>query len=229
MPGSTYIPSREVDLLHWSRNFDARINEDPQAIGLSTEQAEAYSVAHAAYDIAYRNSQDPSTRTPSAIQSKNDTKKALLVEIRRLVPIIQSFAGVMNERRKKLGITVRSQEHSPIPKPGAAPGLRIVYTIGRRAKIRLRDIGSPDRRGKPEGVNGALVYMYVGDTAPTNPAEWTLIANVTHTIFNLHFPAAVEAGAKVWLAASWYNTKAKSGPPSASVSLRISDGVAKAA
>lgn len=229
MPGSTYIPSREVDLLNWSHCFDARINEDPQAIGLNSGQAATYSAAHVVYQDAYRTAQEPNTRTRPAILGKNDAKKALLVEIRKLVPIIQAFPGTTNEMRAKLGITVRDPEPTPVPRPRSGPSLTVLHTVGRVVKVRLRDVDSPDRRGKPDGVIGALVFMYVGDNAPDNQTEWTLLANATRTVFDLHFGGSVEAGARIWLCARWYNTKAVAGPASSAKSVRISDGMAKAA
>ena len=131
--------------------------------------------------------------------------------------------------RSDLGLTVRDPEPTPVPVPRSAPDLHVLFTVGRTAKVRLRDKDGPTRRGKPDGVTGSLVFMHIGEQAPAEQTQWTLLANVTRTIFNLHFPAVVEAGARVWLAARWYNAKAQAGPASAPTSTRLADGMAKAA
>lgn len=50
---------------------------------------------------------------------------------------------------------------------------------------------------------------------------------MTRPVFAIHFDAAVPAGARVWIAAMWYNTRGQCGPLSAAQFVRAQDGVAK--
>jgi hypothetical protein len=43
---TNFVPTREADLLAWSRNFDNLISATPTAFGLTAAQATAYSTLH---------------------------------------------------------------------------------------------------------------------------------------------------------------------------------------
>jgi hypothetical protein len=58
-------------------------------------------------------------------------------------------------------------------------------------------------------------------------AEWTFEGNMTRPVFAIDLDSAVPAGARVWIAAMWYNTRGQCGPVSAAKSVRVQDGVAK--
>lgn len=227
-----YLPSREADLLNWSNNFNNVINLSPTAFGLTAGQCTVFGVLHTSWNNAYTDATQPSTRTPSAIQLKNDSKFAMINNaggIRALVNIIQAHPGTTNQQRVDLGITVSDAEPSPVPAPATAPDLSIISIFNRTVKIRLRDVENADRRGKPDGVQGATILLFVGEDAPADPMEWNFALNTSTTLLDMDFPATIAAGAKVWLTAIWFNARKENSPPATPVSVRLSDGLAKAA
>lgn len=224
-----YLPTREGALLGWSSNFSMLINDDATRYGLTIEQAADYATLHDTYRTAFITATHPPTRTPPAIQAKNDAKHALLEAARELVKIIQAYPGTTNEMRRSLDITVPDDEPTPIPPPGTAPNLSIMSTIGRVVKIRLRDAENSDNRGKPSGVTGAAVFSYVGETPPSDPMTWSFLFNTSRTIVDVEFPSTVPGNSKVWITAFWFNAKKQSSPAAASVTTTISDGMSQAA
>jgi hypothetical protein len=232
MPEINFLPPKEADLLAWSLNFATRIAATPIVYAVSAAQAAAYGTLHDTFAAALQAATEPGTRTKPSIQAKNDAKTALLDGpngARSLARIIQAAPAVTNEQKALLGLTVRDSEPTPVPPPEFPPDIAILSVLNRTVKVRLRDIENPDRRGKPDGVKGATVFYSVGDDAPSDPAEWSFAFNTTRTVFDVDFPQTVAAGAKVWLTAFWYNTKAQSSPPASYVSTRFSDGMAQAA
>ncbi len=227
----TFLPSREADLIQWSRHFDELITADPLIYGLDAVQAAAYAALHTAFTTAYQTAADNNTRTPSAIQAKNDAKAALIAEARSLVGIIQSFPGTTNELRSDLGITVPDDEPTPVPVPGTAPGIAVDLVVGRTVTLRLSDRGNPESRGKPDGVDGATVFAYFGPTppAPSDTDAWTFKGNTGRTTTEIAFPPEIESGATAWFTAFWFNTRKQSGPAAMPISTQIPGSLPQAA
>jgi hypothetical protein len=171
--------------------------------------------------------QEPTTRTPVQIKKKNEAKKALKAGARMLARIVRATPGVTNAERAQLGLTVVDEELTPVARPSDPPKLSLRPSFGRTVRVRLRDMSSPDRRGRPDGVAGAAVFSYVGEQPSERMAEWTFQGNMTRPMFAIHLDSAVPAGARVWIAAMWYNTRGQCGPASAAKSIRVQDGVAK--
>lgn len=220
-----FIPEREAELLDWSRNFREQIVARPVELGLSAEQAAAYALLDDAYAQEYMLSQTPSTRTPVQIRRKNEAKKALKADARRLARIIRATPGVTNDQRGGLGLTVPDADMTPAARPSAPPVVSLMPSVGRTVRVRLRDKASPTRRGKPPGTAGAAVLSYVGEHPSDRRSDWSFEGNHTRPIVSINFGPDIPAGAKVWIAAQWYNTRGQTGPMSAAVNVRMQNGV----
>ncbi len=227
----TFLPKREADLMVWSGNFNTRISADPTIYGLTIEQAADYATLHTAFAAAYTTANEPMTRTPPAIQIKNDAMEALIEEVRSLVNIVQGHPGTTNGMRRDLGITVPDTEPTPVPPPEYAPGLDIVSTIGRTVHLRLYDSTNPERRGRPDGVDGATVLTYLGATppAPEDLDAWKFEGNLSRTATSITFPPTVDSGATAWFTAFWFNPRKQSGPAALPISTQIPGSLPQAA
>lgn len=233
MPAATdYLPTREVDLVAWSSNFNTKINATPTNFGLSAIQATAYGLLHAAFSAAWTAANENSTRTPSAIQTKNTTKANLISGpngIRELASIVQAFPGTTNTERSDLGLTVPDPEPSPVPVPEVAPILSVESVSGRSFKLRLQDAENPLNRGKPAGVAGATIFRFIGAIPPADLNDWTYVANCTRTRVLVELPVTVAPATQVWFTAFWFNTKAESSPKATDVFAFTSSGLSEAA
>lgn len=229
MPASTYLPSREGELVTWSDNFSTLINADPTAYGLTLTQASDYAALQTAYANAYATANQDPTRTRPTIIAKNVAKQTLIESTRQLVDIVQAYPGTTDEMRGELQITIRDYEPSPTPIPANAPIFSILKVSGYKISYSMREPNS-DSRGKPEGVIGAQLLGYVGETAPANPADWQSLGLVTRPLSYVILPSALyPAGSKVWLSAAWVNPKGQVGPLSDPTSCYISSGLSQAA
>lgn len=227
----TYLPHREAELLNWSRNFDALITADPATYGLDALQATAYTTFHHDFVNAYQAAIDPGTRTPASVQTKNDAKRALIAEARRLARIIQAFPGTTNTERIALGLTVPDPEPTPIPVPDIAPEIDLISAVGRTVRLRIHNEATLETRGKPQGVAGATIFSHIG-TLPPAPQDlhlWTFEQNTTTTTIDLLFPSTVPPGATAWITAFWFNPRAERGPTTAPVSIQIPGTLTQAA
>jgi len=220
---NSYLPTREAELVTWAGNFASLTTAAPTDYGLTIEQAADYAAAQTAFTNAYDVANHPSTRTPMAIEEKDDLKAALIAITRDLVRVCQAWPEMTNAKRVALGITVRDPEPTPVPIPEQSPQLDIAAVNGRRISLRLRDSQTGERK-KPEGVNGAAVLSYVGETIPANIRDWSFEGNTTRTDVDVVFDETVPMGAKVWLTAYWFNRRAESGPACSPVSTHVGFG-----
>jgi hypothetical protein len=228
---TNFLPTRESELVTWANNFNAKIKANPTQYGLTAGMATAFETLHTAWNTAYQTAKDPDTNSKSNTAAKNSAKEAMVDGeggIRALARTVQGFAAITPELLTELGLTVRDTEPSPIPAPSTAPVLTVVSRFNRTVKIKLKDAANPDNRGRPDGVDGALVFAHVGENPPVGMDNWSLKANATKTTVDITFPDSVPASAKVWITAYWYNPRGASGPACAPVSTNI-DSVASMA
>ena len=221
-----FLPRREAELLQWSANFDRQINDAPGDFGLSVQVAADYRALHEAFAQAYQLSQEPSTRTASAVVAKDDAKAALLALARGLARVVRGQPGVTDAQRLELGLVVRrSGRLARVAAPAAAPQLAVEPILGRGAvRVRLFDPASPNRRAKPRGVAGATLLTFVGEAEPEGSSHWSFGRSTTRTTAVVALPEGGACGARVWVTAFWFSPTGRRGPASAAVPTRGAGG-----
>lgn len=224
-----FLPRTDAGLLSWSTNFSTKINASPETFGLTIAQAADYLALHDAYASIYQITQENDTRTPSAIVTKRNAKKALVADARKLARIVQAFPGTTDTMRSDLGLTVDA-DPAPIPPPSEAPEIDFMPTATRTIRIRLHNEKTLGHRGRPHGVKGATVFSYIGEEAPIDLNEWKFEGNTTHTVINIDPPPTVPSGTKMWFTAFWRNPRDQSGPATTPISTIVQwGGMSKAA
>ena len=123
-----FVPRREAELLTWAGAFDARINADPGAAGLDFSQANQFHLDYLAFVASHAAANDPVTRSPVNVASKNRLLGRLIFSIRQLSAIAPRFPAMTNPMRIALGLPPRSGTLTPIAAPSTAP-LIVVKTV----------------------------------------------------------------------------------------------------
>jgi len=101
----------------------------------------------------------------------------------------------------------------------------VASTFGRLVKLELRAADST-RRSKPDQVQGAAIFAFVGTTPPADPQEFTFQGATTRTTIELEFGPAVPAGSQVWISGYWFSPTSQPGPMSTPISTYIAGGIA---
>lgn len=239
-PTPLFPPRRDADLARWSDNFASMISASPAAFGLSAAQASGFSHLSDAYASALSIAITPTTNSRANVREKNDARKALLDATngaRELVRIVQAYPGTTDAIRSQLGLPSIDAGRSRVGPPDGAPKLSVESSAGRTINIRLRDQGSPDRRGKPAGADGAIILYYVAEdrsdayykSPPSDQAQWTFGRMTARPLFQLNLPASIPSGSKVWLSALWFNARKETGPASTPQFAIAGGGLAKLA
>ena len=219
-----FPPAAEAELVTWSNTFKTKITRSPTTYSLTAAQATSYGTKHDAFVAAYTIAQDNETRSPANISTKDLQKAILIAEIRMLAGVSQRWPGMTNPLRIELGLPPRDFEPTPIPPPGAAPGIVVKSAQGRTVRIRLIDVAQPTRLGKPAGVSGASVFSFVGANPPAELSGWKFEGNTGRTTIDVLFPTSVASGATVWFTAFWFNPRKQQGPACDPVSANLPGG-----
>lgn len=206
----------DSDLLIWSTAFSGAISASPATFFLTAEQATAYAALNTAFQAALEAWRTAETRTPIASANKKAARSALLESARYLVGVINTNPATTDAMREELGIKARKKP-SPIPAPDVSPLIDVLSVSGRTVKIRLHAEG---RRGRPDGVQGAGVFTAVGETEPTDPAQYKFEGLTSKTSFEITFPQSASANT-VWITANWYNERGETGVACAPKSVNL--------
>ncbi len=224
MANRDFLPHKDADLLAWAQAFSTKITATPVAFGLVAAQATAFAALLSTWSADLATATDPATRTRAAISAKNDSRTPMKAEARELARVINAFPSITNEQRIELGLNPRSGTISPIQPPQECPVMEVVSAVGRTLKVKLRAQDS-NRRGKPDGVDGATCLTFVGSAPPADITQWKFEGSTARTTFDVEFPATVAAGAQVWLCAFWFNPRKESGPACQPISAYLAGGV----
>lgn len=222
-----FIPSRDADLLPFSQNLSAKLTATPVPYGVTAPQATALAALVTAFATALGVATNPATRTRAAISAKDAAKTPLVANIRNLARVINAFPSITNTQRLDLGLTPRDGTASPIQPPSEAPVLEVVSAMGRTLKVKLHAQDSV-RRGKPDGVDGATIFSFVGVNGTPPPADlslWKFEGSSSRTLIDVEFATSVPAGSLVYLTAFWFNPRCQSGPACQPVSAYLAGGV----
>ena len=118
---SSYIPTRDADLVGWADNFSTLITASPTTYGLTAGDATTISGLVTAWDAAYALAVNPSTRTPSTVADKDSAKGAMLPILRLYAQMIKANAGVSNMDKVCSESTSTTPARRPCRRPAARP------------------------------------------------------------------------------------------------------------
>jgi hypothetical protein len=218
--GASYIPTRDADLDTWLLNFKTLIAANPTNYGLVAGDATAITTAYTSWHTAYLAAVNPTTRTHATVQTKNAQKANVLAVVRGYAATIRANRAVSDELKIGLGLTIHDTQPTPVPPPASYPLLAVSGMIQGVQDLRAADQNSPNRRGRPAGTAGLLLFRAV-DTGPvTEPAQAAFLGFVTRAGFQSHFEAA-DNGKTATYFGRWTNAKGEVGPWGPPVSMPI--------
>jgi len=220
----SYIPARDADLVNWSDNFSTLLTASPATYGLISGDAVAVAAANTPWQTAYTTAIDPSTRTPVAVQAKDDAKISMLATIRPYAQLISLNAGVLASDKIAIGVNPRTSSPTPISAPVTNPILAVVSTTPLQHVLRYRDeSASPSVKSKPYGVLQIQIFCSVSATVITDQNALDYKGVATKSPFLLSFDPA-DAGKQAYYAARWITRRGLIGPWSPIVNLTVTNG-----
>ena len=214
MPAS-YLPLRLADYATWTLNFATLLTANPALYGLTAGDAAAVQGAYDDFAAAYAISSAPESRTSVTVAATQAARNALSAILRAYVRIILANAGVLDESKVALGLTIRDTHPTAIPAPATSPVLGLVGATPGQLTLTFRDTGSSLKsRARPAGVLMLELHMFLGTTAPATADATPYFADITRSPFAVNIPGA-DVGKDAFLYGRWKNAKGEVGPWSA--------------
>ena len=214
------VPEGNEALQTWANNYSAKITATPTAYGLVAGDATALAALVSDYSTRLASALNPATKTKVTVAAKNTSKAALIARCRQLARIIKANPTVTNAQREELGLHVRDSVPTPVPPPVTHPVVSIDKLGSLQSSLRITDEMTPSSRAKPDGVQGAYLYVKIDGTAPATPDDCKFAGTATRNQHVISFPSG-SAGKTFYVLAQWVNHKLEAGPVSSVVSSTI--------
>jgi hypothetical protein len=212
MPASTnYIPSKQTDVRIWALNFSAGITANPGLYGLVAGDALTIANTVDAFDDALSLALDPATRSPAAIADKDAKRAQMLAIVRPYAIAIRNNAGVSDESKIALGITVVDRLPTPIPAPTTMPILGVLMATPQQLTCKYNDATTPTSKKKPFGAIGMIVCAEVSSAPITDPGLIGFKEIVSKSPFVIEF-SSDDVGKKAYIACRWVTRRGLLGP-----------------
>ena len=220
----SYIPAQDGLFSTWLANFEALLSAAPATYGLDATDATNVNGVNSIFQAAYTLAIDPYTRTSPTVADKDAARASAEATVRPLAVRVSANAGVTNEDKLAIGVTVRSTVPTPIPPPTEAPTIGIESAIPLQQLLTSKVAGTVGK-AKPFGSVSLEVYRSVGVVAATDPTQALFIGLYTKSPFRQNFIA--EDQGKIVTYFCRYNTRSgpegesQTGPWSAPLNLSV--------
>jgi hypothetical protein len=217
---SDYIPDSDGDFGDWLTQFLGFANDNLGGLHLTAPDLAAITNLVTEFADARTINEANQAQARGSRAHKDDVRANLERLIRPLVGRIQGTAGVTDEQRQGLGITVRSTTRSAVGVPTSRPVATIDTTNRLQHTIAFVDELTPTSRAKPDGVSGCQIWTKIDGPPPTDPNELRYLATDTRSPYLADFDGG-NGGKTAYYMLRWVSTRGETGPWSQTVSATI--------
>jgi len=217
---SSWMPLSDAGFDGFYLNFKTLIAANPTSYGLVAADGTALSSDYTTWHNAYLAASQETTRTRATVATKNLQKPISLALVRGYAAQIRVNRAVSDALKIGLGLHIADTDPTPVPAPATRPVLSIARIAQGFQEVKATDEATPNRRARPAGSAGLLVYRAIG-TAPINdPANAEFQAFVGKPAITSSFSPS-DSGKVVTYFARWTNARGEVGPWSQGVSGSI--------
>jgi hypothetical protein len=214
-----YFPSKEADVIPWAKNFVTVLATNSGRWGIAPALVTELGNLTAAYEEAYTRRFMPDAGKVR-VEQKDLALAALKQGVKDMVNgHINHNPAVTQDDRVALGLNVYSGR-TPIGAPETTVVLRVVPGHVRQLVVYFTDSGTPERRGKPYGVESMGLRCAVLSSPPKDIGELVRGESASKSPLILTFREE-DRGKVVYMAACWKTARQKEGPWSAIISAII--------
>jgi hypothetical protein len=215
-----YFPSRDADVIPWIRNFIMVLSAGAARWGIAEALVTALGGLGMAYEAAYTRRMQPDSGKVSTEQ-KNLALKALKKGVQDMVNgHVNHNPAVTDDDRIALGLYVYTPGWKPIAKPETTVVLRTAPGLVRQIAVHFTDSATPEKRGKPAGVEFMELVCGVLDSPPRSTDELHRHATASRSPLILTFREE-DRGKTVYMAGRWKTAAQLEGPMSGIISAIV--------
>jgi len=212
-----FIPQGDAEAIAHGKNIINYTTANAAALNMNADDDKPLKNALIVFETKYNAAVTKKAEAEAAIVEKNEARKTYDAALRLFNSAMQN-AG--DEHRAAMGLTVRDTVRTPVGAPVTHP----VGEVETRQKlthiIHFRDELTPDSKAKPDGAQGAQIWLKIGGTPPVDHKECEFVATDSRTPYNYSFDGT-DAGKTVYYLLRWINGKGETGPWSPLVQATI--------
>jgi hypothetical protein len=219
---------KQADIVSGAANMAAILVADGAGMGVSPTQISGFGAFNTVLQSSWTTSVTPETRTPVSIEATRIAIKNMRENAIALNALIRANPAVTDAQLIGLGLLPRTTR-TPRPAEMTAPSVEVESVVGRLVKLNIRQAGA-EKRARPIGSAGALVYSFIGPAAPSDPSAYKFegLASKGNEVEVL-FPDDTASGATAWISAAWVSQRGQRGFASTPVQVTIQGGPVLAA
>jgi len=218
---SDYIPSNDAQFNIFQGNLITIVQANATAWGILAADVTALVASQTTWTTPFAKASNKLNRTAADVQAKDDARRVFEKALRNFIrQWIANNAKVPDSERERMGVTVKSNTHTPVAVPTSSPVGVVDFSVRLQHTIHIADENSVQSKAKPDGVHGCEIWTKVDGAPPKDASELTYVATTTHTPHVKNF-AGADGGkpAHYWL--RWVNTTGKTGPWSSTVTALV--------
>lgn len=220
MGNNNYIPDSDPEFNIWQGNLVTIVDANTTAWGIGADAVTALKALQTVWVTAFTRSSNYQSRSTADVRAKNEAREAYEKRLRGFVAeYLASNSKVTNSDRERLGITVRSEQRTPVGIPVTFPIGKIDFSVRQQHSIQIIDSGT-NGRAKPAGVQGCEIWIKNGGEEPKDDGEFTYLALDTKSPYQVTFPAT-DIGKKMYYRLRWINKRGQTGPWSSIISAVV--------
>lgn len=182
-----YIPAKDADFALWLENFATLIAAAPTTYGLASGDATVISAANTAFQAAFLDATNPTTRTSATIAEKDAQRASATSTVRPYAVAVSRNSGVLDVDKVAVGVNLFPVGRTPVPPPITQPVLNLVQGTPGVLTLGYADASTPASKAKPVGVTGLQIFVSLGTAPVSDPALATFREVATKSPVQLGF------------------------------------------
>jgi len=215
-----FIPHADEEFHTFINTFVNYVSAHAVNLGVPPATATALSNALLVWTDSLAAHDTAQIAATSARTTKDSARDALTIITRTTARSIQANPTVTDEVRTLMGLPIRDDSRTKPPVPTTKPIGQVDTSQRLQHTLHWRDESMPNSKAKPIGVRGAEIWVFIGPTPPTDPAQAKFVALDTASPYLLVHEAA-DAGKLAHYLLRWMNTRSEPGPWSETISATI--------
>jgi hypothetical protein len=215
-----FIPHADEEFNTFINTFVNYVSAHAVNLGVPPATATALSNAFLVWTDSLAGHDTAQIAATSARTVKDSARDALTIITRTIARSIQANPTVTDEVRTLMGLPVPDDSRTRAPVPTTKPVGQVDTSQRLQHTIHWRDESMPNSKAKPTGVRGAEIWMFIGPTPPSDPAQAKFVALDTASPYLL-VHEATNAGKLAHYLLRWMNTRGEAGPWSETLSATI--------
>jgi hypothetical protein len=220
MSGEDYVPGSDAEFDMWQNEIMSELDDSATKWGIPEAPVKELQALSNTWTMAYNLAVNKKSRTSGNIQAKLKARSPFEKKLRKFIAQWLTYNDkVTDSDRENMGLTIKSETHTPVPDPVSYPNGVIDFSTGQQHTINFKDSES-GAKAKPKGVYGCELWMKKGPDAPKDDTEYSYVAIKTRTPHKVSYNIS-ETGKTVFYRMRWINKRGKPGPWSPPLSAVI--------